>query len=66
MEFTIELYETEDGKPVVREELEDIRRQTAVLFDLLATGLEKLTNSQFHHLPLCRPLGNDLSRSEGV
>ena len=52
MEFTVELYETPDGRPVVEEELETIERSTPVLYDLLVAGLSKLRRREYHRPPL--------------
>jgi phage-related protein len=60
LEFSIELYETHDGKPVVEEELEAIERRTPVLHDLLVAGLNKLRLREYHRPPLCDSLGNGL------
>ena len=60
MEFTVELYETPDGRPVVEEELETIERSTPVLYDLLVAGLSKLRRREYHRPPLCEPLGSGL------
>lgn len=57
MQFSIELYETGNGKAVVEEELEDIEQQTPPLYDLLLAGLNKLRLRDNHHPPLCKPLG---------
>jgi phage-related protein len=60
LEFSIELYETQAGRPVVEEELAAIERRTPVLHDLLVAGLNKLRRREYHHPPLCEPLGNRL------
>ena len=60
MEFTVELYETPDGRPVVEEELETIERTIPVLYDLLVAGLSKLRLREYHRPPLCEPLGGGL------
>jgi len=60
MEFTVELYETPDGRPVVEEELEAIERTIPVLYDLLVAGLSKLRRREYHRPPLCEPLGGGL------
>ena len=60
MEFSIELYESPDGRLVVEEELETIERSTPVLYDLLVAGLNKLRRREYHRPPLCKPLGSGL------
>ena len=60
MEFTVELYETPDGRPVVEEELETIERTIPVLYDLLVSGLNKLRRREYHRTPLCDSLGGGL------
>ena len=61
MEFTIELYETPNGQPVVEEEeLDGIERTIPVLYDLLLAGLSKLRRREYHQPPLCEPLGGGL------
>ena len=60
MEFTIEFYETLDGRPIVEEELETIERTIPVLYDLLLAGLTKLRRREFHRPPLCESLGGGL------
>lgn len=60
MEFSVELYETPEGRLVVEEELEAIERATPVLYDLLLAGLAKLRLREHHRPPLCEPLGGGL------
>jgi phage-related protein len=60
MMFSVELYESPDGRPVVEEELETIERSTPVLYDLLVAGLSKLRRREYHRPPLCKPLGSGL------
>lgn len=60
MEFTVELYETPDGRTVVEQELEALERQTPVLHDLLVAGLSKLRRREYHRPPLCEPLEDGL------
>jgi phage-related protein len=57
MEFSIELYEAPDGRPVVEEELEVIERSVPVLYDLLVAGMNKLRRREYHRPPLCESLG---------
>ena len=60
MEFTVELYETSDQKPVVEDELDAIERTIPVLYDLLVAGLNKLRRREYHRPPVCEPLGDGL------
>lgn len=60
MDFSIELYETPDGRPVVEEELEAIERSVPVLHDLLVAGMNKLRRREYHRPPLCESLGGGL------
>lgn len=60
MEFTVELYETPDQKPIVEDELDAIERTIPVLYDLLVAGLNKLRRREYHRPPLCEPLGDGL------
>ena len=60
MEFTVELYETPDGRPVVEEELDTIQHTVPVLYDLLVAGLNKLRRREYHRPPLCESLGGGL------
>jgi phage-related protein len=60
MEFTVELYETPDGRPVVEEELDTIQHTIPVLYDLLVAGLNKLRRREYHRPPLCESLGSGL------
>jgi phage-related protein len=60
VDFSIELYETPDGQPVVEAELEAIERRAPVLHDLLVAGLSKLRHREYHRPPLCESLGSGL------
>jgi phage-related protein len=60
VEFSIEFYETPDGRPVIENELQEIERRTPVLHDLLLAGLSKLRQRDYHRPPLCEPLGAGL------
>jgi hypothetical protein len=60
MEFTVELYETPDGRAVVEAELDAIESSAPVLYDLLVAGLGKLRRREYHRPPLCEPLGSGL------
>ena len=60
MEFSVELYETPDGRPVVEAELDAIEGRAPALYDLLVAGLSKLRRREHHHPPLCEALGGGL------
>jgi phage-related protein len=60
LQFSIELYETAEGRPLVEEELEAIERQTPTLHALLIAGLTKLRQREYHRPPLTAPLGDGL------
>lgn len=60
MAFTIELYETPNGRPVVEEELMDLEQRIPALHDLMVAGLNKLRHREYHRPPLCEPLGGGL------
>ncbi|MBX7232835.1 MAG: type II toxin-antitoxin system RelE/ParE family toxin [Caldilineales bacterium] len=60
MEFSVEFYETADGRPVVEDELENLEGTAPVLYDLLVAGLNKLRRREYHRPPLCEPLGGGL------
>jgi phage-related protein len=60
MLFSIELYETTDGRAVVEEELDVIERQAPMLHALVVAGLNKLRRRELHRLPLTAPLGDGL------
>lgn len=60
MEFTVELYETPDGRAVVEAELDAIESIAPVLYGLLVAGLSKLRRREYHRPPLCESLGGGL------
>lgn len=60
MEFTVEFYETPDGRPVIADELDALESTAPVLYDLLVAGLNKLRRREYHRPPLCEPLGGGL------
>lgn len=60
MDFTVELYETPDGKTVVEDELDELQRQNPNLHALLLAGLNKLRHREYHRPPLCEPFGDGL------
>lgn len=60
MDFSIELYENQDGRKVVEEELDGVEKQAPVLHTLLVAGLAKLKRRDYHRPPLCMPVDDDL------
>ena len=60
MEFSIELYETNSGRSVVEDELEDLEKQSPELHALVVVGLSKLRSRENHRPPLCLPIGDGL------
>jgi phage-related protein len=60
MEFTVEFYETLDGRTVVADELDGMESTAPVLYDLLVAGLNKLRRREYHRPPLCESLGGGL------
>ena len=60
MDFTVELYETEAGICPVREFLDEMKTTDPDDFAVVAAGLAKLRNRQYHREPLCKALGDGL------
>lgn len=60
MDFTVELYETAAGQPVVQEELLAVKSLTPSLYALLLAGLGKLRTRAYHGPPFCVSLGEGL------
>jgi len=60
MEFTVELYETEDGACPVREFLDKLKTTDPNDFAAVVAGLAKLRNRQYHREPLAKALGDGL------
>lgn len=60
MDFSIELYETREGRKLVEDELDAIEHQSPVLFELLLAGMAKLRYREYHRPPLCDGLGGGL------
>lgn len=60
VDFTVELYETASGQPVVEEELLGVKSQTPALYALLLAGLNKLRDRAYHGPPFCVSLGDGL------
>lgn len=60
MEFSIILYEKENGNSPVEEFLNDLKRSDQGDFAAVMAGLAKLRNRQYHRPPLSKPLGDAL------
>ena len=60
MDFTVEFYETKDGRCPVREFLDDLKSSDPGDFAAVIAGLAKLKNSQYHRAPLSKSLGDGL------
>ena len=60
MEFTVEFYETEEGRCPMREFLDDLKTSDPGDFAAVAAGLAKLRHRQNHRPPLSKPLGSGL------
>ena len=60
MEFTVEFYETANGRSPVREFLDELKRSDPDDFPAVLAGLAKLRHRQCHREPLSRSLGDGL------
>ena len=60
MEFTVEFYETADGRVPVRELLLELRATDPDDFAAIMAGLARLRNRQYHREPLTKALGDGL------
>ena len=60
MEFTVEFYETRDGRCPVREFLDALQSADPDDFAVVVAGLAKLKNRRYHRAPLSKPLGDNL------
>ena len=60
MEFTVEFYETKEGRCPVQEFLEDLRNSDSDDFAIVIAGLGKLRHRQNHREPLSKPIGDGL------
>ena len=60
MEFTVEFYESVDGRVPVQQLLLEMRTTDPGDFAALMAGLAKLRNRQYHRDPLTKALGNGL------
>ena len=60
MEFTVEFYETKDGRRPVQEFPLKLKATDPDDFAAVAAGLEKLRHRQYHREPLSKALGDGL------
>lgn len=60
MKFTIEFYETRNGRSPVRDFLEELRQSDPVDHAAVLRGLAKLRNREYHREPLSKALGDGL------
>ncbi|HCX30821.1 MAG TPA: type II toxin-antitoxin system RelE/ParE family toxin [Blastocatellia bacterium] len=60
MEFTVEFYETKDGRCPVRDFLNELKTSDPNDFAIVIAGIAKLRNRQYHREPLSKPLGHGL------
>ena len=60
MEFTIEFYETNDGRCPVRDFLDELKVSDPNDFTSIMAGIAKLRNRQYHRQPLSKALGHGL------
>src|SRR5208283_2957620 len=60
MEFTVEFYQTAEGRSPVLEFLEKLKQSDPGDHAAVLRGLAKLRNRQYHHEPLSKVLGDGL------
>jgi phage-related protein len=60
MDFTVEFYETNDGRCPVQEFLDAIKASDPDDFAATLAGLAKLRNRQYHREPLSKAIGEGL------
>lgn len=60
MDFTVEFYETNDGRCPVQEFLEAMKASNPDSFAVVMAGLAKLRNRQYHREPLSKAIGGGL------
>ncbi len=60
MNFTVEFYETMDGRCPVLKFLEELRQSDPGDHAAVLRGLAKLRNRQYHREPLCKSLAEGL------
>jgi phage-related protein len=57
MEFTVEFYETRNGRSPVRDFLEELKHTDSLDHAAVLRGLAKLRNRKYHREPLSKALG---------
>jgi phage-related protein len=60
MEFTVEFYETANGRSPVQEFLDELKQSDPGDFAVVLAGLAKLRNRQYHREPLSKALDHGL------
>jgi phage-related protein len=60
MEFTVEFYQTAEGRSPMLEFLEELRQSDSGDHAAVLRGLVKLRNRQYHREPLSKALGDGL------
>jgi phage-related protein len=60
MEFTVEFYETANGRSPVQDFLDDLKQSDPGDFAAVLAGLARLRNRQYHREPLSKALGGGL------
>lgn len=60
MDFTVEFYETKEGRCPVREFLDELKETDPGDFAAVLAGLNKLKDRRFHREPLSKSVGNGL------
>ncbi len=60
MEFTVEFYETQDGRCPVRDFLDTLKTSDPDDFAAVVSGLARLRDRQNHRAPMSKPLGDGL------
>ena len=60
MDFTVEFYETKEGRCPLRDFLDDLKASDPGDFAAVMAGLVKLRSRQYHREPLSKALGNGL------
>lgn len=60
MDFSVEFYETANGRSPVQEFLDELKASDPGDHAAVLRGMAKLRNSQYHHEPLSKALGEGL------
>ncbi|MEO5802589.1 MAG: hypothetical protein ABIR24_03600 [Verrucomicrobiota bacterium] len=60
MEFTVEFYESKNGRSPVQDFLEELKASDSGDHAAVLRGLAKLRNRQYHREPLSKALSNGL------